>query len=1076
MRKIFLALFTCMLLFVGNKSQAQLTVTMSSVTVDSSQNASVDVTVAGFTNLAGVTFSVNWDSLILDYVNTTNFSTSPVALSINNIGPPGQGIIKKGQLTFSWDDPNPNGIGRSLPNGTRLFTLVFKAIGRKCSTSDVVTSSLPIKINITYGGFTEDQNLVNVKGTVTIDCGGTNPNPCPNPTCSNPSNLTFSAPTVTAQTGDEICIPISVKNFNNINSGQGAFTWNPALLRYTGKTVPANGLPEINNTINEMDSLSGKITFVWVPDNTLPKTLPDGTVIIELCFKVLGAPDSKACLLMGQGTPETIWSTEQVASVPTCYNYGMVCVTDEVDNPTLRIKTGNGTGKKGDTVCINVTVDSLINGLSFKTEFTWNQTQLKYIRTDGYNLQGLTMSNFNSTAGKLTVAWNNPNPVTLANGTAIFQICFEVLVCETTAINSPIVITGVTEGSALINGNPTSIDVVATDGFITITPCPDPIVECTLGAVTNVSCNGGNNGSILLSVTGATTNCTCLWKNSAGTIVKAAGPVASGCNLTGVPAGSYTYEVSCGGTISCSGTATITQPTPINIPTVGVVTNVGCGQNGSINLSTTSGGTPGTGTPPYTYTWIPNLGNTANPTNLSAGSYSVTVTDANQCTATTAPFVVGDTQGDLVVTATSTNIKCKDAGNGTITVTVSGGCPTYKYVWSDPLLVGPNLTNVKPGTYTVTVTDGSNPVESKTATVTITEPASNPSIAVTNITGTPMGSSVGTITLTITGGAAPYGTSWSPSSIPPGNTSSVITASNLAAGNYNVTVTDANGCTAAIASPIVVPIIPVTEVAPVGTATVTTIINGVNVPCFGNNSAVIKVSFSAGTYPITTKLFKNGQEIRSQVVGTPTFDFTGLDAGTYRVEYSNTAGAGTPIDLVVLQPTRLAATQKVECTEKNGATGTIEISLNNTGTAPYSFNWFGLAENTNRVTDLPADAYNVTVTDNNGCTLVITNIEVKDCSIEGPCYEASTIISPNGDNFNDVFLINCVTDNPSDLTVFDRWGRVVYSQSNYDNTWQGIDNAGKDLIESSYMWVLTVNFGQGRKEVQKGTVTLLRTR
>lgn len=1067
MRKIFLALFTCMLLFVGNKSQAQLTVTMSTVTVDSSQNASVDVTVAGFTNLAGVTFSINWDSLVLDYVNTTNFSTAPVALSINNIGPPGQGIIKKGQMTFSWDDPNAT--GRNLPNGTRLFTIIFKAIGNKCASTDIVTSSTPIKINITYGNFTEDQNLVNVKGNVTIDCDGEEPNPCPNPACSNPSNLTFSAPTITAQPGDEVCIPISVKNFNNINSGQGAFTWNPALLRYTGATVPANGLPEMGNTLNENDSLSGKLTFVWVPDNTLPKTLPDGTVIIELCFKVLGAPGSKSCLLMGQGTPETIWSTEQISSVPTCYNYGMVCVTDEVvDNPTLRINTGNGSGKVGDTVCINVTVDSLINGLSFKTEFNWNQSQLRYIRTDGYNLQGLTMSNFNNgTPGKLTVAWNNPNPVNLPNGTTVFQICFELLQCP---VNAAITISGITEGSALINGNPAPIDVVATGGVINIACVNDPPV-CTLGAITNVSCNGGNNGSILLSVTGSTANCTCLWKNSSGTIVKPAGPVASGCNLTGVAAGTYTYEVSCGGTISCSGTATINQPTPINIPTVGVVTNVGCGQNGSINISTTSGGTP-----PYTYTWIPNLGNTANPTNLQPGSYTVTVTDANQCTATPASaFVVGDTQGDLVVTITSTNVTCKDAANGTITVTVSGGCPTYIYSWSDPLLSTANPKNVRPGTYTVTVTDGSNPVESKTATVTITEPASNPSIAVTNITGTTSTSSVGTITLTITGGTAPYGTSWTPSSIPPGNTSSVITASNLAAGNYNVTVTDANGCTATIASPIVVPIIN-GPIAPVATANITTIINGRNVPCFGDNSAVIRVSISAGTFPITVKLFKNNQEIRSQAVTTPTFDFTGLDAGSYRVEYSNTAGSGTPIDLVVTQPTRLAATQKVECTEKNGATGTIEISLNNTGTFPYTFNWFGLNESDNKVEDLPADAYNVTVTDANGCTLTVTNIEVKDCSIEGPCYEASTIISPNGDNINDVFLINCVTDEPSDLTVFDRWGRVVYSQSSYDNTWQGIDNAGKDLIESSYIWVLTVNFGQGRKEVQKGTVTVLRTR
>lgn len=1072
MRKIFLALFTCMLLFVGNKSQAQLTVTMSTVTVDSSQNASVDVTVAGFTNLAGVAFSVNWDSLVLDYVNATNFSTSPVALSISNIGPPGQGIIKKGQLTFSWDDS----AGRTLPNGTRLFTLVFKAIGNKCSTTDVVTSSTPTKINITYGDFvTEDQNLINVKGVVTIDCDGEEPDPCPNPACSNPSNLTFSMPTVSAQQGDEICIPVSVKNFNELTSGQGTFTWNPALLAFTGANVPQNALPDLENGLAP-DSLNGRLPFFWTPDDLMAHTLPDGTVIVELCFTVLGAPNSTACILLGQGIPPVEWSTEQIGSVPTCFVYGRVNIIDEVDTPTLRINTGNGTGKKGDTVCINVTVDSLINGLSFKTEFNWNQTQLRYLRTDGYNLQGLTMSMFNNfPADKLIVAWSNPNPVSLPNGTAIFQICFEVLVCEMNPINSPINITGVTEGSALINGNPTSIDVVATGGSITITPCMDPMIVCTPGAITNVSCNGGNNGSILLSVTGSTANCTCLWKNSSGTIVKPAGPVASGCNLTGVAAGTYTYEVSCGGTISCSGTATITQPTPINIPTVGVVTNVGCGQNGSINLSTTSGGTPGTGTPPYTYTWIPNLGNTANPTNLSAGSYSVTVTDANGCTATTAPFVVGDTQGDLVVTITSTNVTCKDAANGTITVTVSGGCPTYIYSWSDPLLSTANPKNVRPGTYTVTVTDGSNPVESKTATVTITEPASNPSIAVTNITGTTSTSSVGTITLTITGGTAPYGTSWTPSSIPPGNTSSVITASNLAAGNYNVTVTDANGCTATIASPIVVPIIN-GPIAPVATANITTIINGRNVPCFGDNSAVIRVSISAGTFPITVKLFKNNQEIRSQAVTTPTFDFTGLDAGSYRVEYSNTAGSGTPIDLVVTQPTRLAATQKVECTEKNGATGTIEISLNNTGTFPYTFNWFGLNESDNKVEDLPADAYNVTVTDANGCTLTVTNIEVKDCSIEGPCYEASTIISPNGDNINDVFLINCVTDEPSDLTVFDRWGRVVYSQSSYDNTWQGIDNAGKDLIESSYIWVLTVNFGQGRKEVQKGTVTVLRTR
>jgi len=104
----------------------------------------------------------------------------------------------------------------------------------------------------------------------------------------------------------------------------------------------------------------------------------------------------------------------------------------------------------------------------------------------------------------------------------------------------------------------------------------------------------------------------------------------------------------------------------------------------------------------------------------------------------------------------------------------------------------------------------------------------------------------------------------------------------------------------------------------------------------------------------------------------------------------------------------------------------------------------------------------------------LTNIEVKECAATGDCFTASLVMTPNGDNFNDLFVINCAEENPSDLTVFDRWGRTVYSQINYDNTWQGIDKEGDSLPEGSYMWVLNVNFGQGRREVYKGTVTLLR--
>jgi gliding motility-associated-like protein len=148
--------------------------------------------------------------------------------------------------------------------------------------------------------------------------------------------------------------------------------------------------------------------------------------------------------------------------------------------------------------------------------------------------------------------------------------------------------------------------------------------------------------------------------------------------------------------------------------------------------------------------------------------------------------------------------------------------------------------------------------------------------------------------------------------------------------------------------------------------------------------------------------------------------------------------------------------------------------MNNTGAGNYSYSWFGSSDLDNKLENLAKGFYNVTVTDANSCELRLTNIEITECPLPGDCFVASTIITPNGDNFNDTFIINCAKDNSSDLSVFDRWGRLIYSQINYDNTWQGIDNDGKDLKEGAYIWVLTVNFGQGRREVYKGTVTVLR--
>ncbi|HHH54478.1 MAG TPA: gliding motility-associated C-terminal domain-containing protein, partial [Bacteroidetes bacterium] len=114
------------------------------------------------------------------------------------------------------------------------------------------------------------------------------------------------------------------------------------------------------------------------------------------------------------------------------------------------------------------------------------------------------------------------------------------------------------------------------------------------------------------------------------------------------------------------------------------------------------------------------------------------------------------------------------------------------------------------------------------------------------------------------------------------------------------------------------------------------------------------------------------------------------------------------------------------------------------------------------------------VTDQNGCSEAAQEIKVDDCD-KSDCYTGSIIMTPNGDEFNEYFLIKCFDDFESnELHVYDRLGNEVYTQSNYDGTWNGLDNNGNDLIEGSYMWVFIGMDENGNQNVYKGTVTLLR--
>ncbi len=189
-----------------------------------------------------------------------------------------------------------------------------------------------------------------------------------------------------------------------------------------------------------------------------------------------------------------------------------------------------------------------------------------------------------------------------------------------------------------------------------------PLLTATIIASTNVTCNGANNGSATVLGGGGTPNYSYAWAPSGGT------------NTVGTGLGAGTYTITITDANSCSASATITITQPAILATALTPSNVSCfgGNNGSITSLTTGG------TVPYGYSWS-NGETTATDNNLSAGTYTLTVRDANGCTATASTNITSPTK--LIVTASGPQSDCSGA-TITLNSTASGGTAPYAYNWA----------------------------------------------------------------------------------------------------------------------------------------------------------------------------------------------------------------------------------------------------------------------------------------------------------------------------------------------------------------------------------------------------------
>lgn len=317
-------------------------------------------------------------------------------------------------------------------------------------------------------------------------------------------------------------------------------------------------------------------------------------------------------------------------------------------------------------------------------------------------------------------------------------------------------------------------------------------VGCVLTAtptVTAVSCNGGTNGAINMSITGGSAPYSYNWSR----VSPAGTGSGTGTSITGLSAGTYNVTVTSPAGCSTTFSSLVNQPNVLTATATAV--NAACvGQTGAVNLSV-SGGTPG-----YTYSWTGPSGFTATTQNLSnrpAGTYNVTVTDSRGCTATASATITAPASTVEIILTSITDVSCNGGTNGSINITASGGTPGYTYSWNNGSTLE-DRTGLAAGTYSVTVTDANGCTA--TLSATITQPAAlTLSTTLTNPTCPPSASppvnSDGAINLTVSGGTGPFTYAWTTVG-GAGLTPTTQDQTGLTAGTYNVTVTDARGCTA----------------------------------------------------------------------------------------------------------------------------------------------------------------------------------------------------------------------------------------------------------------------------------------
>ena len=558
-----------------------------------------------------------------------------------------------------------------------------------------------------------------------------------------------------------------------------------------------------------------------------------------------------------------------------------------------------------------------------------------------------------------------------------------------------------------------------------------PTAITASATVVNVLCFGGNTGSITVNASGGTG--TYQYNLNGGTF-----QVSN--SFGGLTATTYTVGIKDANNCTATIIASVFQPESGVNATVTTANPVCNGAaTGTITI-TAAGGAPG-----YQYALNGGTYQASNVfSGLIAGTYSITVKDANNCTKTVTNIVI--TQPTAVsATRVFANVLCFGGNTGSITITATGGTPGYQYALNAGPYQGSNVfAGLVAGTYSVTIRDANNCTFTITGIV-VSQPTPLSATTVTQGAGCSVIPS-GSITVTASGGTPAYQYAFNGGTYQASNI-----FSGLAGGNYSISVKDANGCTfsttATVAASFNLTVSTINDATICsGTSiTLTTVSNGTSfswTPATG-------LSSSTAQSPIATPT-----TFTQYIVTASLGPCTARDTVNISVNLTPAVNAGADQVLILGDEATINATASPGIYLWTPSTG-----LSSTNTL------FTKAKPT------VTTAYTLRVTTDQGCTAT----DDVTITVLPNCVNPVNVFTPNGDGINDTWQVltggNCTRS--VEVTVFNRNGSVVFHSTNYNNAWDGTYN-GKGLPDGTYYWVIQYVYLTSRVVTAKGNVTILR--